>query len=90
MAASRMVAGAMNTSIPERFRESIDLYVSDRIPPGGFLTAVLSNNLTEAFYRADDEAIAHMLGIVSYCYNDIPRTSWGSPTRVREWLQGTR
>ncbi len=65
---------------------SIDRYVNDRIPPGGFLTAVLSNDLTQAVARADDTNIRLLPEYVRYCYNEIPSPCWGSPERVEAWL----
>ena len=41
--------------IPTRIKETIDRYVQERVRPGGFVQAVLENNLVEAFGRADDE-----------------------------------
>ena len=66
--------------------ESLRLYVEERIPPGDFLYAVLTNDLRESFGRADEENRAAMFEIVAYCWNHIPCTCWGSPERVREWL----
>ena len=70
----------------QRFKSSIDRYVNDRIPTGGFLRAVLENNLKEAFGRADEEAVVQMKEIVAYCYNQIPCNCWGSPEKVSAWL----
>jgi hypothetical protein len=74
-------------NIPHDTMESLRLYVERRIPPGGFLLAVLSNDLMAAFSRADERNIAAMFDIVYYIYNKIPAACWGSPERVREWLQ---
>lgn len=72
---------------PPIIRESLDRYVSHGVPPGDFLRAVLENDLKEAIGRADwinGPAIHH---IVSYCYNELPSPSWGSPERVAAWLE---
>jgi len=68
-------------------QDGIDKYVRDHCPPGSFLTAVLSNDLRESFARADEENIRDMFEIVSYCYNKIPMTCWGSPEVVEAWLK---
>jgi len=73
-----------------RFKNSLDRYVKDKIPTGGFLRAVLENNLKEAFGRADEEATVQMKEIVMYCYNELPYTCWGSPEKVASWLSGKR
>jgi len=75
-------------SIPQRFRDSILLYVEHRCPPGHFLEAVLANDLTEAMGRADEEAYAHLGDICSFIYNRIPRVVWGDRERVKDHLEG--
>lgn len=66
---------------------SIRAYADEGRPTGGFLRAVLSNDLKEAFGRADEENQAAMLEIVQYCYNEIPSVCWGSPEAVTSWLE---
>ena len=73
--------------IPDRMKLAIDAYVNDRRPVGGFLTAVLSNNLKESFAMADEDNRAHLYDIVRYCHNEIPFVCWGSPQKVKAWLQ---
>lgn len=75
----------MSYDIPEITRESIDAWVHDARPTGGFLRAVLSNDLREAFARADLDNRAAMFDIVSYLYNECPGLCWGSYERVAEW-----
>lgn len=76
-------------SAPPHIIDGIRNYVDERIPPGGFLNAVLENDLKEAFSRADEQSLAGMFGIVSYCYNEIPGVCWGSPQKVEAWLAGS-
>jgi hypothetical protein len=61
-------------------------YVDQHCPSGDFLHAVLSNDLTEAVQRADDDNLAVLPEIVRYCCNEIPGLCWGSPELVRAWL----
>jgi hypothetical protein len=72
--------------IPQHTKYQIDEYVQKYVPPGDFVTAVLSNDLMEAFIRADDTNLLFMKDIVSYCYNKIPNYCWGSPGIVELWL----
>jgi len=72
--------------IPEHTKYDIDRYVNDKIPPGGFLEAVFSNNLCQAFGRADRENLNNLFDIVNYIYNHTPMDCWGSPEKVKEWL----
>lgn len=72
--------------IESRFRESIDAYVATGRPTGGFLEAVLSNDLKESIARADERALDNLPHIVAYLYNEAPSVCWGSQARVQEWL----
>lgn len=70
----------------QEIKESLQRYVDNKIPTGGFLTAVLSNDLKEACVRADHINIRRIPEIVAYCYNNIPAICWGSRERVQAWL----
>ena len=72
--------------IPDSIAQSFQLYVLKGVPLGGFLQAVLENNLMEAFKRADVENRERMYDIVSYVYNKMPSDCWGSPKKVAAWL----
>ena len=73
--------------LPTRTKDTIDRYVNDHCPVGGFLTAVLSNDLVGSFGKADEENRANLFDIVSYCYNEIPSPCWGSLEKVQAWLR---
>lgn len=72
---------------PPDVKESLLRYWHERIPTGGFLRAVLENNLREAFNRADGVNVLHLAGIVRWCWWELPADAWGSPERVRAWLE---
>lgn len=74
--------------LPEHVRGAMQRYVENRIPPGGFLTAVLENNLFEALMRADSINRERLFDIVSFLYNEVPSGCWGSPKAVKTWLKG--
>jgi hypothetical protein len=61
-------------------------YVERGVPTGGFLRAVLENNLTNSFGRADAENCEALFHICAYVYNELPYECHGSPERVAEWL----
>jgi len=67
-------------------KDSIDRYVQDHTPVGGFLTALLSNDLFIAVMRADDINVALLRDYVRYLFNETPATCWGSPEKVKAWL----
>lgn len=72
--------------IPKNIKESLERYVKLKIPTGGFLRAVLENDLVEAAGRADDVNLHLIPQIVSYIYNELPSVCWGSPEKVSAWL----
>lgn len=72
--------------IPQSTLESLDLYVNQRISGGGFLDAVLSNNLKDAVSRSDDKNQEGLCQIVKYIYNNAPMSCWGSKEKVDNWL----
>jgi hypothetical protein len=72
---------------PLNIIESLDRYVNYGIPTGNFLRAVLENNLKEALGLADENNIFHLYGIVNFLYNKCPSLCWGSPEKVKFWLE---
>ena len=68
--------------------DDLNRYVEHRVPTGGFLTAVLENNLLEAVGRAGHDNIRDLVEIVSHVYNNMPSSCWGSPAKVKAWLEG--
>ena len=74
-------------NIPAITREALDRYSVHHVPTGGFLRAVLSNDLMEAMGRADEENRAAIFDICGYVHNELPGNCHGSPDRVREWVK---
>lgn len=72
--------------IPEHTKQSLAIYVVDRIAPGGFLTAVLENDLFLAVSRADSQNIECLPDIVKFIYNRCPMGCHGSKEAVDYWL----
>jgi len=71
-------------------RRSIDLYASEGVPLGHFLTAVMEHDLFEAFARADEENARDMREIVRYIHWEVPASCHGSRERVRAWIDKHR
>lgn len=76
------------TRCPERFVGGLSRYFNNRIAPGGFLKAVLANNLRETFARADADSIGLLLPLLIFLYNEAPAAAWGSGEKVERWLAG--
>jgi len=74
--------------ISNNTKESLERYVNHRIQPGGFLTAVLSNDLFGAVTRADRENKLALSEICQYIYNEVPSNAWGSSDAVHNYLKG--
>jgi hypothetical protein len=71
---------------PSRILDSIHAYVEHRRRPGGFLVAVLENSLSGALGAADDASRRGLDDIMSYLWNEVPASCWGSPAKVEAWL----
>ena len=74
-------------NLPEATKATIDNYVDNRWEPGRFVTAVMANNLIEAFSWADENNTICMRDIVSYVYNEVPMGCRGSYEKVEAWLK---
>ena len=68
----------------------LDRYDKDRIPTGGFLRAVLANDLLDAIARGDTENLRDLCEIVCYISVELPVESYGSYKAVAEWLTGKK
>lgn len=62
-------------------------YLTDGKLPGGFLQAVLRNQLREAFERADDTNAHLIRDYVVWLYNEAPAGSWGASEFVDAWAE---
>lgn len=73
--------------LPEHMRGGARRYIESGIPPGGFLAAVLGNDLAGAFSQADSTNLQAMGAWARWLHNDIPRSAWGSPAKVTAWCE---
>ena len=67
-------------------KAKLDSYAQQHTPVGGFLTALLTNNLFGAFGAADDTNVKLIHDYIRYIYNELPGKCWGNPEKVRAWL----
>lgn len=72
--------------VPEHCRASLMDYVMLGQRPGGFLSAVLSNDLYGALCRADDINVDRM-GVYAHCLNRLPSACWGSREAYEAWIE---
>ena len=68
-------------------REALDAWAGSARPVGGFLAAVLTNDLFGALGRADADNRAALFTICDYVYNELPSICWGSKEKVAAWAQ---
>jgi hypothetical protein len=81
---------------PEQYRRSLDgllcdaveVYVNQRILPGGFLRACLRNDFALAVLQADHRNLRSIRTIAELIYNELPGACWGSTQAVSEWTTG--
>jgi len=77
-------------SISPRMMGAIKRYIEHGLEPGGFLTAVICNDLRESVGRADEENMRNLPAFVAYFYNEAPSTCWGSHEKMVAWMNGMR
>ena len=73
--------------IPAHMQPGAQRYIEDGIKPGGFLYAVLTNNLKAVFGQADETNKAHLQDWVYWLHWDIPSDSQGSEAKVDAWIK---
>ena len=75
------------SNLPEWAIESLNEYVRIGRDTGDFLEAVLSNDLMDAFGRADDFNRDLMFQYVGYVYNKMPIGCHGSRSIYKNWCE---
>lgn len=71
--------------VPETLHDGLLRFFLDRILPGGFLQAVLCNDLAEACRRADPFNSKQLAPIVAFLEQFAIEEAWGSPAKVLTW-----
>lgn len=80
-------ANLIARGIPDYMHGGIIRYYENGIPPGGFLSAVINNDLQGAFGRADDTNSRCIRNYIMWFYNDAPAGTWGYPNAVEDWCE---
>lgn len=83
---SDLERAARENQIPDHLIDGLVSYAVDRRPTGGFLNAVLCNDLREACARADAKSMAALPRIVQFIYHHLPADCWGSRMMMSTWL----
>jgi len=77
-------------NIPQRMLPPLRDYLIHGKKPGGFLTAVLCDQLRLAICSADQENDAQLSEWVLLIYNYTPAKCHGSPEAMEEWMAKCR
>lgn len=72
--------------IPDHMHGAIKRYILNGMQPGGFLTALLSNDLMGAMRKGDDDNLRALADWGRFLYNYVPSGSYGSVTNFNAWL----
>lgn len=72
-------------TIPDHMMDALKRYTEHGQQPGGFLCAVITNDLKEACGKADDNNMRIIPAYVAWLYNEAPSGSWGTPEQFEAW-----
>ena len=81
----RIVGALAESGVPYTLREGLVRYFEHGILPGGFLQAVLCNNLREAIVRGNPGSLFALPALVEFLQWQAPAIAWGSAARVLAW-----
>lgn len=73
--------------IPDYMHEGLVRFLTEGLPTGGFLIAVLSNDLIGACHKADDVNKYLLYDYIFFLFNHAPGNTWGSSEKVQAWFQ---
>ena len=75
--------------LPPYMRASAKRYIESGVEPGSFMLAVLANDLTGAFLRADQNNREAIFQWVKFL-QAIPTNAWGSYENVQKYMESKR
>jgi hypothetical protein len=73
--------------LPEYMIGGLRRFIEDGIPPGNFLEAILTNDLTKAVSRADITNKSILPNYVIFLHNYAPHDCWGSKELYDKWIE---
>lgn len=72
--------------IPQHTQDALETYLLRGWSPGGFLTAVLANDLMRACVSCDPANRQSLTDIAKWVQHCAPNGSWGNYQTVSDWL----
>lgn len=82
---NEQIARLVEDYLPEHMHDGLRLYLEHGIEPGGFLRAVLENDLCGAAARADSVNRSRLADYATVL-SALPMSAWGSRERVNGWM----
>jgi len=76
--------------IPAYMQSSFADYILEGTPTGGFLYAILTNDLKSACNKADDTNKHRIYEYVRFLFNVAPMNCWGSVENVTKWSEARK
>lgn len=74
--------------VPQHLHDGLIRYRFDKVRPGGFLRAVLANNMFAAMQYWDGHG--DLRALCAFIGRELPTESWGSEKAVGDWLTSGR
>lgn len=71
--------------VPQKYVESVRMWIERGEYPGEFVTSVLENNLVSTVITADRDSIDHIRDMVEFLLSQAPRECWGSREKMTLW-----
>lgn len=72
--------------LPEYLRSGIYSYIEKKVKPGGFLCALIENNLSEAILRFSG-TLEELKFLIKWFRWEVPSKCWGSNDKMILWLK---
>ena len=76
--------------VPAHLAPGLNRWVQDGILPGGFLRAVLANDLAAAVCSGDPGSRAALVDVVLWLVEFAPPDCWGSAETMERWATHRR
>lgn len=71
--------------VPPHLREGLERWIRNGVEPGGFLRALLQNDLVGAVLRADPISREAIPSVVRWLTESAPEGSYGSLKNYQNW-----
>ena len=73
--------------VPLHSRKTIERYLEYGIEPGGFLTALFSDNLTDTVRYADEANVKSLVQWTMFVFWELPHEAVGSKEKVQAHIE---